>query len=515
MTRSRLRRTCLWGAPGPLVLLLLWPLWCTGCQSNASSPAEVAPSATPGAVSSAEGPPGSAAATVPPGSAISGPREATETSHSSAPGHWAQLFGANCDNRSADHRLNWSWGPQGPPVAWRKPVGIGYSAPVIREGRLVIQDRVEGDERLVCLDADSGEERWIARFPTDYQCKYAYSSGPYATPTLYADAIYAIYAVTAGGDVLAVSFDSGEPIWSRPLLKETSAKVGAFGVGISPRLWEDRLILNIGGKNGQGIVALSARTGKTLWSATDHGRGYATAIVARQHGRDFAYVLTEEGLVSLDPGDGRVHWTYPFGIQVSAEQVNAVSPIVVGNLVVISSGPGPGTAVLDIQPDGSHKLVWKNQRVVDGRYTNLLALDGCLYGVTARRQAMLRCADLQTGKLLWEYESDLCRAHTLFADGHVLVLGEHGHLGMFVPGRTRPETIPVTAEPILSTPCYSTMALAAGRLYLRNEKEVVCLDLRTPSHPSHGGSAVTRADRNAGASHPPVAGSGRSISPEP
>ncbi|AMV19827.1 outer membrane biogenesis protein BamB [Planctomyces sp. SH-PL14] len=412
----------------------------------------------------------------------------------SRPGDWAQLFGANCDSRSPDHSLDWSWEPQGPPVVWRKPIGIGYSAPVLREGRLILQDRVEADERLVCFDAETGKERWITRFPSDYQCKYAYSSGSYATPTLTPEAIY---AVTADGDVAAVTFDSGAPIWERPLLKETNAKIGAFGVGISPRLWQDRLILNIGGKDGQGIVALSAATGETLWSAIDYGRGYATAIVARQHGRDFAYVLTEQGLVSLDPNDGKVHWMYPFGIQASAERVNAVSPIVVGNLVIISSGPGPGTAVLDIQPDGSHKLVWKNQRVVDGQYTNLLELDGCLYGVTARRLAMLRCADLKTGKLLWEHESDLCRANTLFVDGHVLVLGEHGHLGAFVPGREKPALFQMTAEPVLSTPCYSTMALWAGRLFVRNEKEVVCLDLRTSSHPTVDGETLTRNERDA------------------
>ncbi|WP_197488989.1 PQQ-binding-like beta-propeller repeat protein [Planctomyces sp. SH-PL14] len=493
MSGSLPRRTLLWATLRPAVPLLLWPLWGTGCQSQANSPAAGPPSASSSMVLTDDGA-GTAAPDVATTAADRSEQASVSPPSKSRPGDWAQLFGANCDSRSPDHSLDWSWEPQGPPVVWRKPIGIGYSAPVLREGRLILQDRVEADERLVCFDAETGKERWITRFPSDYQCKYAYSSGSYATPTLTPEAIY---AVTADGDVAAVTFDSGAPIWERPLLKETNAKIGAFGVGISPRLWQDRLILNIGGKDGQGIVALSAATGETLWSAIDYGRGYATAIVARQHGRDFAYVLTEQGLVSLDPNDGKVHWMYPFGIQASAERVNAVSPIVVGNLVIISSGPGPGTAVLDIQPDGSHKLVWKNQRVVDGQYTNLLELDGCLYGVTARRLAMLRCADLKTGKLLWEHESDLCRANTLFVDGHVLVLGEHGHLGAFVPGREKPALFQMTAEPVLSTPCYSTMALWAGRLFVRNEKEVVCLDLRTSSHPTVDGETLTRNERDA------------------
>ncbi len=365
---------------------------------------------------------------------------------------------------------------------------------MIREGRLVIQDRVEAEERLVCLDAVTGEERWDQPFPTDYQCKYAYSNGPYATPTLTPEAIYAVYRGRRcrGGDVRSPASRSG----SRRLLKETNAKVGAFGVGISPRLWQDRLILNIGGKDGQGIVAALGRDrrnalvgGRLRPRLRDGDRRPAARTGFRlRPDRTRARLL--------DPNDGRIHWMYPFGIQASAErgQRRLADRRRQPRRDLLRPGPrhrGPRhPAGLD-----RTKLVWKNQRVVDGQYTNLLELDGCLYGVTARRLAMLRCADLKTGQLLWEHESDLCRANTLFVDGHVLVLGEHGHLGCLRPGTREAHSLPDDRRAGPQHPCYSTMALWEGRLCVRNEKEVVCLDLRMPSHPTFGSMAVTKTER--------------------
>ncbi len=388
--------------------------------------------------------------------------------------NWPQLFGPEANSHAQDTGLRWDFDDRGPPVLWRRPVGSGYSAPVLRDGRLIIQQRIGDGDVIECCAADTGETLWTSTVPTAYECKYPYSHGPYATPTCGPETVC---AVSADGLLRAVQWPDGRHLWQRDLLQEFDARVEAFGFGSSPRLSAGRLFLNVGGRRGCGIVAMDAATGTTLWTATDDGRGYTTAVIARQHGRECLYVLTDKGLESLDPATGQVRWLYPFGIQATPERVNAVTPLVIGDRVVLTSGPGPGTVVLEIRPDGSFRELWKHRRVLDSQYTNLLHVDGRLYGVTSRKSAVLRSLDLETGEQFWEDATDLCRGNSLFADGHILVLGEHGHLACYLPGGTQPQQLWMT-DPLLDTPCYSAPALSRGRLYLRNERELLCLDLR-------------------------------------
>ncbi len=392
------------------------------------------------------------------------------------PSDWPQLFGPYANSTSSETGLKWDWDHQGPTVLWRQPVGKGYSAPVLRGEQLILHQRV-GDEELVSsLDPETGASQWDFRTPTSYVCSFQYySSGPYATPTIAGESVFAI---TAQGHLLALSLSDGELAWKRDLLADFKGKDGAFGMGNSPRVWKDRLIINVGAKPGNGIVALSTADGSTKWTATDDGRCYATAVLAEQHGQWNAYVLTEQSAVALDPVTGNIRWRRPFGIPDVPERSTAVTPLVVGNALVLSSGPGPGTYLLEILPNGDAQQVWHEKRVMDGQYTNLLHVDGCLYGVTSRAAAKFRCVDLATGTQLWEYESDLCRAYTLSVDGHILVFGEHGHLACFRPNRAEPDLRWMTAEPLLETPCFTAMALSRGRLYVRNEQELVCFDLR-------------------------------------
>ena len=67
----------------------------------------------------------------------------------------------------------------------------------------------------------------------------------------------------------------------------------------------------------------------------------------------------------------------------------------------------------------------------------------------------------------------------LAADGKLLVLGEHGQLAALAADPRRARILAMTQQPILTAPCYSAPALYRGRLYLRNERELLCLDLRT------------------------------------
>ncbi len=390
---------------------------------------------------------------------------------------WPNLFGPTHRGLSAELGLNLDWPAEGPPQKWSQSIGYGYSSPVVLGEHLMLFHRIGDEEIVETLDPETGASRWRHAYPTAFQCKYEYSNGPYATPVIDDDSVY-----TWGAEGLfhALDLNTGSVIWKRQLSEEFAVPEKLFAVGSSPLLEADRLILNVGGKKpNSGIVALDKTTGKTLWSATDDGAGYATPIAATIHGRRYVFVFTELGLVSLDPRDGRVWWSVPFRSK-TVDSVNATSPVVWNDLILVTIGPGPGCLCLRILPEGSYEEVWRDRRAIDSTFNNLICRDGYVYGFSSMRNrgASFRCVDMQTGKLMWEWSSDLCRGASLWVENRCIVLGEYGYLGMVDDNPRELQVRYLSPQPMFKRPCYSAPALSNGLLFIRNELELACYDLR-------------------------------------
>jgi outer membrane protein assembly factor BamB len=376
---------------------------------------------------------------------------------SSATLGWPNLFGPSFNSISTEQGINPVWPETGPRVVWRASVGEGYSSPVAEGNDVVVfhrpikaagepapDDLHAGeanhgpDEVLTCWDAETGAERWEFRQVTSYRCQTHYSSGPYSTPILARDHVY---ACGTEGNLYCLHRAGGTPVWQRALWKDFGRQQeGYFPVTGSPLLVGDRLILNLGARDaGAGIVAIDAATGETLWQATDHEASYATPCAATIHGQEFVFVFTAQGLVSLDPQSGQVHWTVKFRAN-NPEMVNATTPIVVGD-IVFTSGHALGNLCLRILPDGSYKELWRDKRRnFDSQYNPLTCIDGCVYGFAALDDTF-RCIDLLSGEVRWKGLREIERGAMIAADGHFLILGTEGHLASARISATRLEVV--------------------------------------------------------------------------
>ncbi|MEQ8787378.1 MAG: PQQ-like beta-propeller repeat protein [Pirellulaceae bacterium] len=393
------------------------------------------------------------------------------------PPGWPNLFGPQHNSVSSEGGLSVAWTSAGPPRVWSREIGTGYSAPVALGERLIVLHRLGDEEVVECFDPETGDSRWQHRYPTSYQCKYRYSNGPYSTPIIDDEFVF---AVGAEGALRCLNAADGQLVWRRDLSDEYQLEEGLFGVGSTPLLEGDRLIFNVGAyKDDAGVIALDRRTGATLWTATDHRAGYATPIAATIHGRRYVFVVTYEGLVALDPRDGRVFWSIDQR-PMSPDSLNATSPAVWGDLVLMVTGPGPGALCLRVSPDGGYEEVWRDRRVLDSQFNPLVCTDGYLFGYTSSRQggAVFRCVQAATGRMCWEWESVLDRGTVLAADGKLILLGEQGHLAALAATPREARPLSPIVEPLLSGPCYSAPALHRGRLILRNEGTLLSLDLR-------------------------------------
>jgi outer membrane protein assembly factor BamB len=178
-------------------------------------------------------------------------------------GHdWAEFLGPHGNGVSDEKGLADKWPENGPPVLWEKEVGTGYSAPSVRGDRVVLHHRKGGEEIVECFRAENGESLWSLSYPSGFADPYGYNNGPRCTPLLSAERCY---TYGAEGMLYCVDLSTGKEIWHRDTKAEFDLPEWFFGVGATPILEGDLLIVLVGGRPNSGVVAFDAATGKTVW----------------------------------------------------------------------------------------------------------------------------------------------------------------------------------------------------------------------------------------------------------
>jgi len=382
---------------------------------------------------------------------------------------WARWRGPRMDGVSLEKGLIRTWPAEGPKVAWKRELTGGYSAVVVSRGRLITHVRDGADEVLWCLDANTGEPAWQHRYPVDYDAHptldQRFKSGPRATPLVEGDLVYSIGTT---GVVSCVEFQTGKPLWSLNLMEFAGRACPEFGYCNSPIIEGNRLFLHPGGKNGRSLAAVDPRTGRVLWTALDDAIGYSTPYLLSVGEQRQLIHFTAEGLVAVAPDSGRVLWRYAWKTNFD---LNCATPIHFDGHVFLSSNYGRGCALIRLQPGGEPVEVYRSQQMTN-HFSTSIYYQGHLYGFDTNR---LRCLNAMTGEVRWE-QRGLGRGALTLADGKLIVLGEQGDL---VLATAAPEKYEETARwKALQGICWSAPVLANGRLYLRNEKSMLAVDLR-------------------------------------
>lgn len=385
---------------------------------------------------------------------------------------WPQWLGPRRDGTSRNQGLVDSFPKDGPKILWHRDIGEGYSGPVIAGDRLVLFHRIDNEERVECLNATTGKPLWKFAYPTEYQDALGKGNGPRSTPAIHDGKIITL---GAEGTLHCLSLDDGKKIWSRSLTKEYKTPLGYFGIGTSPIVEQNLVLLNVGGAKA-GIVAFDLATGKETWKATNDPISYSSPVVCTIDGARLAIFFTRTGAVVLDPKTGDVKFQKRWRARIDAS-VNAATPLVIGNLAFFSTSYDTGALLLKLRKDGADE-VWTDEEVMSNHYNTCIHLNGYLYGFDGRQEAgpSLRCVELKSKKVLWDREKFGCGTMAL-ADGRLIVLTEKGDLHLI---KATPEGFQEQAKTRLlnAGPCRTQIALANGRLYARDQEKLVCVDLR-------------------------------------
>jgi outer membrane protein assembly factor BamB len=415
--------------------------------------------------------------------------------------NWPGFLGPHRNGKSDEHGLPTTFPPKGPTVLWQQPVGTGYSAPAISDGRLFQFSRFKDSARLTCFNAATGADEWKCEYPTDFEDMLGYNNGPRATPVVDGPNVYTF---GAEGVLQCVRISDGQPVWRKDTTKEFNVVKNFFGVGSTPLIWNDLLLVNVGGSppggandvyaangdvqsSGTGIVAFDKATGAVRWQTGDELASYSSPVVAKIGGRDVVFMFARGGLLAIDPAKGQTIAHFPWRAR-KLESVNASTPVVVGDEIFISETYELGSALVRFTGT-EYQEVWTDR---DRRRNQAMALhwntpiehNGYLYGSSGYHapEAELRCVEWKTGKVMWS-EPNMGRSSLLLVDGTFVCLSEDGTLRLLRPTPERYTELakwePTAADgsPLLPYPAWAAPALSRGLLYVEGANRLVCLRL--------------------------------------
>lgn len=387
---------------------------------------------------------------------------------------WPQFLGPdrNLKTTSTNFTLEWPGGE--PPVLWQKKIGTGWSGPVVADGNLILHDRVNNREVVSCFDALTGEPKWEYRYFTNYRDQFGFDSGPRGTPTI-SDG--RVYTFGAEGRLSCLDFADGSLVWSVDTKKEFKADNGFFGIACSPLVQDGRVLVQIGGSNGHGIIAFDAKTGKVLWSVTDHEAGYSSPVAAKFNNRDYALFFTRDGLTAIDPASGLIEFEFPWRAN-NNNSVNASSPVIMGNQIFLSASYGLGAIVLRVTDTGTNPF-WRGDGMLSSHYATSIFHNHMLFGFHGRVDTGgptdLRAVDAANGTMLWQQEA-IDPGTLMLVNNTLLVLTQDGKL--YAGEASSRGFKPVAQAQIAGKDTRAYPAFANGLFYVRDKGKLVALDLR-------------------------------------
>lgn len=385
---------------------------------------------------------------------------------SASAGDWPQILGPQRNGIASGEKVTANRAR----LAWQAECGSGLAGVAVAEGIVVLFHRRADQELLSAFDAATGKALWKQGFPTNFRPQIINDNGPRAVPTI---AGGKVYAYGAQGGLVCVDLKSGDVQWTRATHAEFQAPEGYFGAGSAPLVVGSRVIVNVGGPKGAGVVAFDTLTGKTLWQSTDELASYAAPTQASIGGEPRILVITRLNFLGLVPETGREVFRIPFGSR--GPTVNGAIPVVAGDHALLTASYGIGARWIKLAANAAD-VDWDDE-VLSSQYTTPIIRGQHVYGVDGRQDGgpvELKCFELATRKVIWT--QTLSDYATLIAtDEHLLVMQTNGELRVMRldPGRAQE----LWTQSLARGTTRALPALAEGRWFVRNESTLFVYDL--------------------------------------
>jgi outer membrane protein assembly factor BamB len=413
---------------------------------------------------------------------------------------WPHWMGPGRDNVWREEGLLEEFPEGGPRVVWRTPVAGGYAGPAVADGKVFVTDYVTeanvkvdnfsrdeftGVERVLCLDAETGEEAWRHEYPVKYSISYP--AGPRTTPVVDGGKVYTL---GAEGNLICFVAESGDVVWQKDLPKEYDTKTALWGYASHPLVDGQKLVCVAGGE-GSHAVALDKHTGEELWrTLTSPEQGYSPPAIIEAGGVRQLILVRVNAVTSVDPETGEEYWSVPY--EATSGSV-IMSPVRSGRFLYVG-GYANKSLLLELADDKpGAEIVWRDkpQHGVSPVNVQPFVDNGMMYGFD--QNGRLYGVELPSGKRLWDTTEPISRRPVYSGTAFIVRQGDDGERywlftenGDLIIARLTSEGYEELDRAHLIEPTNNAFgrdvvwcmpAFANKRMVVRNDQEIICVDL--------------------------------------
>ncbi|MEM7352180.1 MAG: PQQ-binding-like beta-propeller repeat protein, partial [Acidobacteriota bacterium] len=243
-----------------------------------------------------------------------------------------------------------------------------------------------------------------------------------------------------------------------------------FGHASSPIRYGASLIVLAGG-----AMAFDLESGDLLWDNWDFEASYASPRVVRVAGRDQIVAPVAGEILGLDPASGKILWR-----QEHANQYKTIlsSPLVLDDDRVFVSSAWVGSRSLRLGGDAERGVteLWHNPKMQIS-YSNAVRVGDWIYASSGVEVDFLTSIHVETGEIGWK-QRGLAQTNLLRIGDRFLLLDEDGQL---VLATLTPEQAIIHHKvQLFDSRSWTVPTLVGTRLYARNEKKILALELGKP-----------------------------------
>ena len=386
---------------------------------------------------------------------------------------WTQWGGPHRNFRTEAAGIRDTWPSAGPRVVWKRPLGEGYSSPAVENDILYTMYGRRGEETVLAANAQTGVTLWEHTTPMAFQSDAPeMGNGPYSTPLIVGSRLF---TTGVAGRLQCLDKATGKVVWTQQLWADHGGSKMMYGYASSPIAFRDMVIVPVGGR-GKSVMAFNQADGKVLWARHDYGNVYSSPILINIDGLEQVVSLMDGALIAVNPHNGDLQWQTPFTADYS---IAVATPLwSEGNLLFISAEYNAGAKVIELRRNGNQttaKELWSSNRY-RLHHGNAMRIGETLYFTSGGKgsQPFLTAVDVRTGEQRWQ-ERSIGKATFVWADQKLITLDQDGTLMIAHPS---PEGFKISAKaPVLTKLAWTPPTLVGTRLYVRDRREMVALDL--------------------------------------
>ena len=403
---------------------------------------------------------------------------------------WPQYQGPNRNGLSQETGLAKSWPSGGPKVLWSVPLGKGFGGPAIRDGEVYVLDRVKGRQDVLrCYSLESGDELWNFAYKSVGRTSYTGSRTTPAVTERY------VYSVGLMGEFYCFDCKTHEPVWHHSLRREFHYKnFPLWGFAQAPILYNDLVVIAPQARDAM-VAAFNRHDGSLVWkSPGTKGGGYVTPLPVRLDGVDqVVMVVPDEGgepdlVAGVSLADGRILWRYSdWHCRIPIAPPTKLP----GDRILITGGYNAGSVALEIKKNGSEFVVSEvfSTKGFGCQIQQPLLMHDLIYGISnenKRKDGLVRMG--LDGKVHWKMSDT--KGEPALGHGGLLGFPKENLIVTLDGGKGSLHLIEVKPDArykelartqiFEGKQMWSPMAFSNGKLVLRSQEELKCLDLVNP-----------------------------------